>query len=309
MVLIRAFGILLIVLGAGWLAVSTGAISSIDADRTSELSVAGDNSALVGLDVEKPVDAGGGSTLVTVTNNADETLIVEISLTTNTDPGVSIPNGQQEAIILPEESAEFTVNVNPSQQPETIEFDLNAADESNDGISVSLTRSTTVEGIDIGACTGPRQVFDQNVNDDIDVKNGSAVLSSNVKVTGDSDVDAADCVIAKNKSQIGGDVSAGAEVRLGENARIKGSVEAGGDVSLGKNARVNDELTAGGGLDLGENARINGDVSIGSNTTLSMGPNSRISGEAEAEDPSTVTIECASGATIDGTPCSSYTFD
>jgi spore coat protein U-like protein len=60
-------------------------------------------------------------------------------------------------------------------------------------------------------------------------------------------------------------------------------------------------------VSLGEGATVRSNVELGSNTTLTMGEQSSISGDVTADDPSTVTIDCESGATINYKPCDDYT--
>lgn len=273
---LRNVSLLLIVLGVGWLTVSTGAFSDINADRTSDVGVANDQSALVGLDIERPVKASGGSTLTTVTNNAEETMEVSISLTEDTDPGVSIPGGQQTETIAPGASTDFTVNVVPAQQPEAIEFKLVATGNRGDGISVSLTRSTTVEEIDIGPCAGSRHSFG-DVNGGIDVENGTVEIASGAQINGG--VEAPGCVILGDGARVNGGVDAGKVVRLGADARVNGGIEAGEDVTLGSDALVQGGVSSGGSVTLEENARINGGVEAAG--SLSLGSQAQITGDAD----------------------------
>lgn len=130
-------------LGVLGLTLSTGAFSQITADRGSHVESASDQSALIGLDVENPVDAGQNSTLVTVSNHINRDIEVFLELTENTDDGVTLDKDQA---TIPQGSSEvFDVDINTSKRPppQRIEFELTATGPSDD-FSVVLTRNTRI---------------------------------------------------------------------------------------------------------------------------------------------------------------------
>jgi hypothetical protein len=236
--------LLLLLGGGGFGAASvygTGAFSDVTGGRSVNIGTADDTSALVGLDVVEPVETGDGSTLVTVTNDTSEPLLVTGTLTAGTDPGVTIPAGSGQRTIASGGTAEFTVDVDPADQPEQIEFSLEAVDTETGDLSVSLSRSTTVESTD--PCAGPRREIDGNRKNAVE-ENKTVVLSSRVSV--DSYVDATGCVILNSKATIKSYASAGGAARLGPEAEIKGSVDAGGDVVIGSDAEIKGSIDADG---------------------------------------------------------------
>ncbi|RKS75789.1 polymer-forming protein [Haloarcula quadrata] len=252
----------------------TGAFSNVAAKRETNIDTADDTSALVGVDVEKPVEATIGSPLVTVTNNTTERLRVDISLTEDID-GVTIPTDTQQQPIPSEREAKFTVDVNPAKQPDQIEFTLEAVDTATGDFSVSLSRSTPVEVTN--PCAGPRLVIQEDTEETID-EGKTVELLSNVIVH--NHINAAGCVVLNSEAKVKQSVEAGGNVSLGRNAKIKGSVNAGGDVSLGRNAKIKGSVNAGGDVSLGRNAKIKGSVNAGGD--VSLGRNAKIKGSVNA---------------------------
>lgn len=279
---LKTLAVLTIVTGSVALVFGTGAFSAIDADRTSDVGVASNQNALVGLDIAEPVTPTSGSRLVTVSNNFDDSITVAVTLTSNTDPGVSLQDTQK---TIPEGgSGTFEVDVDPLQRPNTIEFQLQAASGSG-GAEVSLTRTASVAGV--GLCGGETHVIDENVNGDVDSddKNASNIeLASGVQIKGD--VDVAGCVILNEKSQIKGDTSAGGRVEAGEKAKMGGDVEASDGVEIANKAEIKGDLDAGGAVDLGADAIVKGDLSTSG--SLSMGEKAQVKGDADAGGAATL---------------------
>nr|WP_321163645.1 MULTISPECIES: polymer-forming cytoskeletal protein [Halorubrum] len=116
------------------------------------------------------------------------------------------------------------------------------ASTAGDQGSVELTRSATVTCEGGGVCSGPRDVFDANLDGDIDSEN-TVVISSGVKVSGDV---AGDCVMLEDEAEIDGDVGAGGNVSIGEKAQVDGDVDAGGSVTLTDGAKVKGNISEGG---------------------------------------------------------------
>lgn len=256
--------------GAVAMVFGTGAFTAINADRASSVDVASDQNALVGLDIADPVTPTSGAELVTVSNNFDEPMTVTVTLTSNTDSGVSLQDTQK---TIPEgESETFNVNVDPLQQPRLIEFQVQS---SSDGASaVSLTRTASVASV--GVCGDETRVIDEDVNGDIDSEK-NVELSSNVQVKGD--VDAEGCVILNDESHIKGDTNAGSRVEAGEKAKIGGDVDAGDGVEIGTKGEIKGDLDAGGSVDLDTEAGIKGDLSTGG--SLSMAKKAQVKGDAD----------------------------
>ncbi|MGH2710091.1 MAG: hypothetical protein ACRDH9_02670 [Actinomycetota bacterium] len=94
-----------------------------------------------------------------------------------------------------------------------------------------------------------------------------------------------------------GSVYSNGSVVLSSNSTIYGNIEAQGSVTLNSNAQVKRNVLAGTSVHLNSNASVFQDI-IASNSSVSLGSNSRVFGGARAG----TTITQGSGATIDGTP-------
>lgn len=111
------------------------AFTSASSDRGSSVDVAGDSGGLFGLDVASSVAAGTTSRLVTVTNNADQS----VTFTVDTSVG-TVPDSQR--TLQPKESFVVSVNV-ACESGDTVRFSINGV--ADDRFSGSMTRSTDVD--------------------------------------------------------------------------------------------------------------------------------------------------------------------
>ena len=140
--------------GAGLLAAETAGVTTIDAKRSSNLETAGDNNALLGVDIGPGSDTddqkvsgtdGQQVTLATLTNNFDQQLT---SVRVNPGPAPPFETVQTPNRLLPGESGDVTTTLScNSGENTTVDLDITAT--GNDQ-RVELSRSLSVE------CRDPR---------------------------------------------------------------------------------------------------------------------------------------------------------
>lgn len=124
----------------------TAAFTGGTLDRGSSAAVADDTSGLIGLDVAGSVSAGSSSRIVTVTNQLDRPLAVDV-----TSSDASVSNAQ--ATLDPGESLVTSATVDCDSPPETVTVTVVATAGSQ--FSGTATRSTAVDAGDCSSTTGP----------------------------------------------------------------------------------------------------------------------------------------------------------
>lgn len=114
MKLSQKLAVVFIVFGLSAMVLSSGAFTLTQGERTSDVDVASDDSALVELEIAEPVDAEANSKLVSVTNNFEDTSTVRVELMPATAAGVTLVNPRE---TIPAGGTEsFTVDVDRSQR-------------------------------------------------------------------------------------------------------------------------------------------------------------------------------------------------
>lgn len=124
----------------GALVSSTGAFSSVQAPRATDVDTAGDDNALLGISLAPYIDAGqSGEDLVTVTNNSNVPLTVTVTLA-NASGTVSPTN----PTIQPSDSQLFSVDLSSeaSAGDNALTIDISATDGSS--LNIDLSRSLGV---------------------------------------------------------------------------------------------------------------------------------------------------------------------
>ena len=257
----------------------TGAFSSVAGDRSFSVGTASDGNALLGVDTKDPEgDSGESVTLMTLTNRFTDPLTLErVSVVSSGQ--LSIGRNDLDVStwsLQPGESAEIDAALSCSSgATDEVELEIRGSTSEE---SVELVRSTTVScSAASGACSGPRDVFDQAVDGDIESEK-TVVISSGVKVAGD--VDAADCVVLEEKAEIDGSATAGATVSLGSEATVKGDTDANRDVSLDAKASIKGDVGAGGSVSTENKAEIDGAVDAGG--SVSLGSEASVKGDVDA---------------------------
>jgi hypothetical protein len=304
--LLRFLALAFVLSGAVALVGFSGAFGAAEVDRSLSVSVAGDDTALVGLDVVETVQPGQGQPLVVVTNNAETTQTVTLTLTERTDDGVQLVDTTE--TLAPGESATFRVDVDPAREPSRVEFQL----QTQGTPEVSLTRAAAVAQPS-GVCRGDRLVIDSDRNGNLRT---DKVVEIRPGVELNGGIQGAKCVIAGEDVEIsgniqriagrvafgagselsggiqrvGGEVSLGPETELSGNVqRVDGDVTLGADVELsggiqnvGGSVTVGDESSVGGNVQ-----RVDGDVTLGADTELS-GNVQDVGGDVTVGDESSV---------------------
>lgn len=111
------------------------AFTSASADRGSSVNVAGDSGGLFGLEIASSVAAGTTSRLVTVTNNADQSLEFTV------DASVGTVSDSQRTL-QPSESFVVSVNI-ACESGSPVQFTVTGV--ADDRFSGSMTRSTAID--------------------------------------------------------------------------------------------------------------------------------------------------------------------
>lgn len=283
----RTIAFLFLSVGVLGMTFSTGAFTQITADRGSTIESAADPAALVGLDIQNPVEATSNSPLVTVTNNINQPLHVTLTLTETTDPGVSLVS--PDATIPKGASAVFDVDIHQlTPPPKEIEFEL-AATGTTGGFSVTLTRSTRVESITVGRCAGSTLIIDADHRGDVllgeDEDHTDILIKPGVTVHGD--IDAPGCVTLEDKARAMGDVTAGEQVTVATKAKVLGDVTAGADTILEDHAQIHGAVehsgrSSDGDVILGERANVFSDIESGG--SVSLDAHAEVKGAVHAPD-------------------------
>ena len=125
---------------------TTDAFTSLSADRGSSVDVADDTGSIFGLDVAPSVAAGTTDRLVTVTNNAGQTINFTVAAHTGT-----VSNSQ--ATLQPKESLVVSVDVACSARADSVSFTVEGT--AGDRFSGKTTRSTTIDTSNCGAGPAP----------------------------------------------------------------------------------------------------------------------------------------------------------
>jgi hypothetical protein len=123
------------------------AFSSGALDRGSAVDIADDSDGLLGVDVANSVNAGAESRLVTVTNQMDQPLTVDLS-----SPSASLSNAQK--TLNPGESLTTAATVSCDSPPNDLTFTIQAVGDTQ--LSGVLTRSTPVN---TAGCSGSEVSF------------------------------------------------------------------------------------------------------------------------------------------------------
>ncbi len=134
--------VLVVVVTAG---TPTAAVTSGSVTRGSSAAVADDANGLLGLDVAGSVSAGSSSRLLTVTNQLDRSLTVDVT-------SASSLSGTQ-ATLTPGESLTTSTTVGCDSPPDTVTVTVVATAGSQ--FSGTATRSTTVDTSDCSSAAGP----------------------------------------------------------------------------------------------------------------------------------------------------------
>ncbi|AUG46198.1 hypothetical protein BVU17_01195 [Haloarcula taiwanensis] len=132
--------------GAGLLAADTSGVTTIDAERSSNLGTASDSDALLGVDID-PVSGMDGQQVIlaTLTNNFDQQLT---SVSASPGPAPPFETVQTPNRLLPGESGDVTTTLScDSEGTTTVALDITATGPDR---RVELSRSLSVE------CRDPR---------------------------------------------------------------------------------------------------------------------------------------------------------
>lgn len=256
--LFRGLALLCFLVAVGAAVAQTGAYTAISADRGVGFDIADDSNALIGLQVVQTVDASTEATLVTVTNNIDDPVTVSVSLTPQTDDGVTLV--EEEKQLSPGQTEAFRVQIDRSERPQRIVFSLTAESTGDAVTVVSLTRETTVEDI-TRVCTGPTLTIDtdrnggvKNVEKDVDVADDISVRG------GISDIG---CLFVGDRANINGKIqSVDGKIEIGRSATVRGGIESVEEsATVGADATVNGGINdVGGTVTLEAGATVNGGV-------------------------------------------------
>lgn len=133
--LLGAVGLAIVFLIAGFVITPTVAFTTASVDRGTEAPVADDSEGFLGIDVTDSLQAGSEGRLVTVTNNLNRTLSVDVSS--------SATLSKNQTALGPGESLTTTATVGCDSPPS--ELDMTIAASTSEGFSGVATRSATVD--------------------------------------------------------------------------------------------------------------------------------------------------------------------
>jgi len=131
---------------AGFVVAPSEAFTTGSVDRGTIVPVVGDDTGFLGIDVTDSLQAGGESQLVTVTNNLNRTLTVDVS--------ASAPLSNGQATLAPGASMTTTATVSCTSPPS--ELDVTVSATANGQFSGHAVRSASVDTSD---CTDSTLAF------------------------------------------------------------------------------------------------------------------------------------------------------
>ncbi len=141
--LLGAVGLIIAFLIAGFVVTPSVAFTTASVDRGTTAPVADNSDGFLGIDVTSSLQAGGEGRLVTVTNNLNRTLSVDVS------SSATLSNDQ--AALGPGESLTTAATVRCESPPN--ELDLTITASANGEFSGVATRSTSVDTSGCGDST------------------------------------------------------------------------------------------------------------------------------------------------------------
>ena len=160
---------------AGFVVAPSEAFTTGSVDRGTIVPVVGDDTGFLGIDVTDSLQAGGESQLVTVTNNLNRTLTVDVS--------ASAPLSNGQATLAPGASMTTTATVSCTSPPS--ELDVTVSATANGQFSGHAVRSASVDTSDCADSTlafGTVEIVDRTTSD----KGGKAEYDVNYTVTDDT---------------------------------------------------------------------------------------------------------------------------
>jgi hypothetical protein len=167
----------LVLIGGVGAGVGTGsdAFTSAASDRGASVDVADDGGGLLGLDVAASVTAGSASELVTVTNNLNRTLSVDVT------SSASLSNDQ--ATLDPGQSLTTDANVSCESPPSELTLTVTAnADGRFSGLATRSVPVDTSNCADSSLGFGTLDIVDQTTS----AKGGKAEYAVSYSVEGDT---------------------------------------------------------------------------------------------------------------------------
>ena len=169
--------LVLVVLGAFGAGVDTGsgAFTSAASDRGASVDIATDDSGLLGITVATSVTAGSPSQLVTVTNNINRTLTVDVA------SSASLSNSQ--ATLGPENSLTTDATVSCTSPPSNLEMTITAsADGQFSGVATRSVPVDTSNCEDSTLSFGTLDILDQTTS----AKGGKAEYAVSYSLDGNT---------------------------------------------------------------------------------------------------------------------------
>ena len=168
-------GIAAVLIISGLLVAPSVAFTTGSVDRGTTAPLATDDNGFLGIDVTESLQAGSSGNLVTVTNNLNRTLAVDVAAS------ATLSNSQ--AILAPNESVTTTARVSCESPPS--ELELTVAASTNGQFSGLVTRSAPVDPSDCANSTlafGTVEITDQTTSG----KGGKAEYAVGYSVEGDT---------------------------------------------------------------------------------------------------------------------------